>query len=122
MKSILLIDDDQAIREGIKELLATQWPNVLIFEAENGARGVEMAILKRPSLIILDGNMPIMTGYQMVMLLRQMETVAETPILSLTAADPENPAIRLMIDGSDDYLRKPFNPDTFLQVVGRFLV
>ena len=121
MKVILIIEDEKMLREGMKELLLSTWPNLTIFEATNGAIGIELAILQKPSLIIVDGNMPILTGYQLVLLLKEMKTVAHIPLIAVTAATLTNPAARLMVETCDAYLPKPFDAEKFIETVRQFL-
>lgn len=121
MKKILLIDNSQPIREAIKDLLWLKWPDLTIWEAPNGARGIELAILNQPNLILLDGNMPVLTGYQMVLLLKQMSSVKNIPCIAVTGADPENPLIRVMIDHCQGYVPKPFDSKVLLNLVEKHL-
>jgi len=121
MKVVLIIEDESALREGMKDLLLATWPNITILEAANGALGIELAILEKPSLIIVDGVMPILTGYQLVLLLKAMKTVAHIPLIAVTALRQDNPAVRLMIETCDAYIPKPFETNKFIEVVGQYL-
>ena len=121
MKSILIIDDEDIVRDAIREILLLEWPDLTIYEAANGAIGIETAVLSQPNLIILDGNMPILTGFQMVLLLREMKTVAHIPIIAITASSTLNAAVRLMIESSNAYVPKPFDVSVLLTAVSQFL-
>ena len=118
---ILIIEDDNAIRESMRELLLAEWPAHEVLEATNGAEGIESAILERPALIIVDGELPILTGFQLVFLLRQMKSTRQIPLLSITGADPQIPVVKLMIESCDAYLPKPFMVPALLTAVGRLL-
>lgn len=119
--SVLIIDDDADIRKGIAALLQMEWPDMVLLEAANGAVGVEWAILKQPDLILLDGEMPIMTGHQMVMMFKMMPSVAHIPLLAITGADPENPIVAGMVDLCQAYLPKPFRAEALLETVRSLL-
>ena len=73
-------------------------------------RAVEAAISDPPDLIILDVNMPGMSGFDVLAIIKKDENLAHIPVLMLTAlADIDNRVIGLGL-GADDYLAKPFSP------------
>lgn len=118
---VLIIEDNTAVRQSIRELLLAEWPDHEILEAANGAEGIESAVLEKPALIIVDGELPILTGFQLVFLLRQMNSTRQIPLLSITGADPQIPVVRLMIESCDAYLPKPFAVPALLTAVGQLL-
>ncbi len=105
-KKILVIEDETAIREIVKDYF-----NRLDFEvsiAVNGKEGLFDAIIKKPDIIICDLMMPEMDGYEVLKHVRQHEEIGDTPFILLTAKT-EHADIRLgMKGGADDYLTKPF--------------
>lgn len=118
---VLIIEDNTFIRQSICEVLYLEWPHILCLEAANGAEGIESAILEKPTLIIVDGELPVLTGFQLVFLLRQMQSTAHIPLLSITGADQENPVVQIMIKTCDDFLPKPFDSNHLLTAVSRLL-
>ncbi|AUI67300.1 response regulator [Beggiatoa leptomitoformis] len=82
-KSVMVIDDDESMREGVSILLETDgWQ---VFGAENGRIALEHIDDVNPSLILLDLNMPIMNGFEFVTRLRIIEKWRTTPVIVLTA-------------------------------------
>ncbi|MBE9228809.1 response regulator [Phormidium sp. LEGE 05292] len=115
MTKILLIEDEEAIRENILELL-----NLENFEAiavENGSKGVQLAKEKKPDLIICDVSMPELDGYGVLQALRSEPATAMIPFIFLTAlADKANNRKGMEL-GADDYLTKPCRPIELLNAI-----
>lgn len=118
---VLIIEDNTFIRQSIRDVLYLEWPHIFYLEAANGAEGIELAILEKPALIIVDGELPVLTGFQLVFLLRQMQSTTHIPLLSITGADPENPVVQIMIETCDGFLPKPFDSNHLLTAVSRLL-
>lgn len=100
---IMVVDDDQDIREVIQVLLSSEGYNVI--EASNGKEALEL-VNDDTDLIILDVMMPEMNGYQACVLLREK---TKAPILFLTAKGQDSDKTLGFSSGGDDYLTKPFS-------------
>lgn len=101
MPKILVIEDNNLIRESVLEIL-----NLRGFEAvgaENGKLGVELAIAQIPDLILSDVMMPELNGFEVFAILRSHPATASIPFIFLTASEMEK-ALELKADG---YLKKP---------------
>lgn len=109
-KKILIIEDDEDIREGVRLLLESEEFSVI--EAKNGAEGLE---LLRPdtALIILDIMMPGMNGLRTC---EEIRKVSNVPVLFLTAKARESDKLIGLMAGGDDYLAKPFS---YAELLGR---
>ena len=83
MKSILVIDDNQDIRDNTAEILELAGYQVLT--AENGKRGVDLAIKEKPAVIICDIMMPELDGYGVLHMLRKNTETQNIPFIFLTA-------------------------------------
>jgi DNA-binding response OmpR family regulator len=105
MKSILIIEDDPAIAEGLKTTFEANHYNVR--HESDGAEGFEAAKDISVDLIILDLMLPSMNGEDICSQLRQ--TGIGTPILMLTSKDQEMDKVLGLEIGADDYLTKPFS-------------
>ncbi len=103
---ILVIEDDQNIRENIQELLEAKGYKVYI--SSNGKQGVLDAIDCRPHLIVCDVMMPKMDGYKVLEYVRKTSTIQNTPFIFLTARVDKADIRQGMELGADDYLTKPF--------------
>lgn len=102
-KNILVVDDDNEIREGIRILLGSDEYSIL--EAENGSRALEL-LSETIDLVILDIMMPGFSGLRVCEEIRKTSTV---PILFLTAKAQESDKLIGLTAGGDDYLAKPFS-------------
>src|SRR2546421_2634285 len=109
MKKILVIDDEEWLREMVH--LALQQKGFDVVEAENGARGIELARKELPDLILCDVNMEKMNGYGALSSLRNEPSTASIPFILMTGL-ADNAGMRHGMElGADDYLPKPFTID-----------
>lgn len=101
--TILIIEDDEDIRESVKILLENEGFHVI--EADNGMDGLHQ-ISEDTDLVILDIMMPGISG---IKICEQIRKISYVPILFLTAKSSENDKIIGFTAGADDYLVKPFS-------------
>jgi DNA-binding NarL/FixJ family response regulator len=105
MKKILIIEDEPEMRRNLATILRLEHYQSLT--AENGRRGVEVALKEHPDLILCDVMMPELDGYGVLKALRDRPATEATPFIFLTAKG-EKPDIRAGMNlGADDYLTKP---------------
>src|SRR5256885_567088 len=115
MKKILVIDDEEWLREMVH--LALQEKGFDVVEAENGARGIELARKELPDLILCDVNMEKMNGYGALSSLRNEPSTASIPFILMTGL-ADNAGMRHGMElGADDYLPKPFTIDALYAAV-----
>ncbi len=103
-KTILVVDDEKAIRHLLDINLSKEGYNVI--EAEDGAQAVEVAIEKKPDLILLDVMIPKFDGLTVC---KKIKSIMNVPILMVTAKDSELDKILGLELGADDYVTKPFS-------------
>ena len=115
MNKILVIEDQQAVRENIVERLNAE--NFETISAENGIDGLLLARDHRPDLIICDVMMPELDGYGVLTLLRQDPLTATIPFIFLTAKADKVDLRQGMQLGADDYLTKPFTKADLLGAI-----
>jgi two-component system cell cycle response regulator CtrA len=102
---ILLVEDDPTTSRSI-ELMLTH-ANLNVYATDLGEEGIDLAKLYDYDLILLDLNLPDMTGHEV---LRQLRTARiETPILILSGDDATESKLKGFGFGADDYLTKPFH-------------
>jgi CheY-like chemotaxis protein len=112
--SILVVEDDQDIREAVAELLELEGYSVS--SASNGQEGLNvLATLRQPCLVLLDLMMPVLTGYEFLERLRITGTQSLVPVLIMTASH-----VTELPDGAAGLLRKPVEMTHLLQAVARF--
>ena len=114
-KTILVIDDNNDIRENTAEIL--ELAGYKTYTAENGKRGVELATKERPSVIVCDIMMPELDGYGVLHLLRKNPDTQNIPFIFLTAKTERSDFRKGMEMGADDYITKPFDDIELLNAV-----
>ncbi len=105
VKSVLVVEDDPAVARLVRLYLAQAGYEVLA--AEDGAEGLRIALEKRPTLVVLDLNLPGMDGIDVCKNLRASSDVS---IIMVTARVEEEDRLRGLNIGADDYVTKPFSP------------
>jgi CheY-like chemotaxis protein len=114
-KTILVIEDNTDIRENTAEILELAGYNAL--SAENGKKGVDIALREKPEVIICDIMMPELDGYGVLHLLRKNPATESTPFIFLTAKTERSDFRKGMEMGADDYITKPFDDSELLAAV-----
>jgi CRP-like cAMP-binding protein len=119
MEKVLIIEDNDGIRENTEELL--QLANYQVFSAANGKIGVEIALRENPDLILCDIVMPVLDGFGVLNTLRNNPATHSTPFIFMTALAEKEDLRKGMQLGADDFIVKPFNDTDLLQSVERRL-
>jgi CRP-like cAMP-binding protein/CheY-like chemotaxis protein len=115
MKKILLVEDNEDIRNNTAEIL--ELSNYKVIAAENGKTGIEKAIEHKPDLIICDIMMPELDGYGVLHAIHKNDAIKNTPFIFLTAKTERSDFRKGMELGADDYLTKPFTGTELLNAV-----
>src|ERR1700741_2588151 len=115
MKKILLIEDNDGIRENTAEIL--ELANYRVIQAEDGKIGVGKAIEYCPDLIICDIMMPVLDGYGVLHAVHKNEAIKNTPFIFLTAKTERSDFRKGMELEQDAYIPKPFNGTKLLNAV-----
>lgn len=106
--SILVVDDEAAIRDMLSIALEAADYNVL--QAENAQQAHACIIDRHPDLVLLDWMMPGTTGLELLRRLKRDELTEKIPVIMLTAKAEEDSKISGLDSGADDYIAKPFSP------------
>ncbi|MCX6959908.1 MAG: response regulator [Verrucomicrobia bacterium] len=117
---ILTVDDSKTIRMILTRLFRPFACE--LYEAGNGEEALAVAGREKPSLIILDYNMPVMDGVTMLRLLREDEDLKKTPVIMLTADSSTEIISTVARLGVRDYITKPFNEDQLLVKASRLII
>lgn len=115
MKTILLIEDNIDIRENTAEIL--ELSNYKVYTAEDGKRGVALALEHKPDLIVCDIMMPVLDGYGVIHMLQKNPETKNIPFIFLSAKAERAEIRRGMELGADDYITKPFDGTELLSAV-----
>lgn len=119
MMQLLIVDDEQIERDGMKAILQKSFPSLLINEARNGKMAIEKAKVLKPNLILMDIKMPGING------LEAMETIMQdspdTKFIMVTAYDTFDYMRKAITLGASDYLLKPSKAVDIIEIVGKVL-
>jgi two-component system, sensor histidine kinase and response regulator len=115
MTKILVIDDEDMLREEIVEWLTLEGYEAI--GAADGVEGVNAAVLHQPDLIVCDINMPRLDGYGVLIDVQANSTMRLTPFIFLTARTGLSEIRKGMQLGADDYLTKPFDRLDLLRAI-----
>ncbi|MFH1027907.1 MAG: ATP-binding protein [Pseudomonadota bacterium] len=115
---VLVVEDNRDMNRYISSLLARQYR---VASAFDGEEGLERARSLQPDLLISDMMMPRMSGERMVRELRSQSEMDRLPIIMLSAKSDDELRVRLLENGVQDYLTKPFSDAELLARVGGFL-
>ncbi|HZU32979.1 MAG TPA: response regulator [Candidatus Angelobacter sp.] len=105
MKRILIVDDKASSRELLRTVLEKQ--GYAVAEAGNGDEALEKVRMETPDLILLDLQMPVLNGYEVLGQLRQNAAYATLPVIALTASAMHGDREKALAAGFTGYLTKP---------------
>lgn len=114
---ILIIDDQPSIRFGVRNLLEAEGFSVL--EAETGEQGLSVITNTAPHLVLLDLRLPDADGLDLLPRIKIIDDAL--PVIVLTAHGTIETAIRALKNGAENFLTKPFDPESFLILVAKTL-
>jgi CheY-like chemotaxis protein len=114
MKSILLIEDNIDILENLAEYLELE--GYRVFSANNGDRGIEMALEYMPDLIICDMPRPGIDGYEVLRALINNLSITRIPFIFCTTMNEKTDRSEALESGADEYIIKPFELEAILKI------
>jgi DNA-binding response OmpR family regulator len=115
MATVLVVDDDPAIRQFVCDILELE--GHLVRYASDGFTALSEISRDRPDCVILDVMMPGMSGHEVLATIRQADGGPGLPVVMLTAAADETQSWRAWNGGVDYFLAKPFDPDQLLGIL-----
>lgn len=119
-KSVVLIEDNEQNRYLLTFLLEKSGYEVTC--ANDGARGIELASARAPSVILLDIQLPTMDGYEVARALRSNDALRATPIVAVTSYAMPGDREKALGAGCTGYIEKPINPETFVTELERIII
>ena len=116
---VLVVDDSLAMRKIIKNILIKTGITDIV-EAEDGREALEILNMEDDiDLVLLDWNMPEMTGLEFVEAVRSDDRFDKMPIIMVTANTSKNEIIRAIGAGVNNYVAKPFTPEVLMEKIER---
>jgi two-component system cell cycle response regulator DivK len=119
MKTILYVEDNELNRKIVRDLLKRTTYQVV--EAFDGEAGVAMALEKRPDLILMDIQLPKISGMEAMRRLRADAATAKTPIIAITSFALSGDEQKAKEAGATAYLAKPYSPFDLLNLIRKLL-
>jgi two-component system chemotaxis response regulator CheY len=119
MKSCLIVDDSRVIRKVSRHILETL--GFAVREAENGRDALDRCAEEMPDVVLLDWNMPVMSGIEFITHLRQRDGGGAPKVVFCTTENDVSHIRQAISAGADEYVMKPFDHETLqikLQLVG----
>lgn len=113
--TILIIDDNDDLRENTAELLSLGGYKTLV--AEDGKKGVSLVLSNKPDLVVCDIMMPGLDGYGVLHLVRKNPETENIPFIFLTAKTERSDFRKGMEMGADDYITKPFEEHELMNAI-----
>lgn len=121
VQCVLCIDDNPVNLKLLAQMLGLR-KNIHLLTSHTPELGIELALAHRPQLILLDINMPIMDGWQVLKIFKADARLKDIPVLAVTANALPRDIERGRAAGFADYLTKPLNVGQFLNSIDRYLV
>ena len=118
-KTILYVEDNEANRMIVRDLLKRT--KYTLIEAYDGEAGVAMALEKRPDLILMDIQLPKISGMEAMRQLRAEAATATTPIIAITSFALSGDDQKAKEAGATAYLSKPYSPFDLLKLIRKHL-
>ncbi len=119
-KKILVVDNTELIANSICDTLIPAGYDVAA--ALDGAEGIERVKREKPDLVLLEADMPGMSGFEVCRILRDEESNNLMPIIILTDGNDEEDKLKGLELGADDYVKTPFNPRELLARIRNTLI
>jgi len=114
-KTILYVEDNEMNRKIVRDLL--KHTTYLLLEAPDGEAGVAMALERRPDLILMDVQLPKVSGFEATRALRAEPAMADTPIIAITSFALAGDDAKARAAGATAYLAKPYSPFELLDMI-----
>ncbi len=118
-ETILIVDDNEANLRLINAVLKTR--GYALLEAMSGEAALEMLAAQRPALVLMDVQMPGLSGTDVARMIRAMPTLADLPLIAITAMAMKGDREEILAAGFNDYLAKPYKMGDLLSLVARWL-
>jgi CheY-like chemotaxis protein len=115
---VLIVEDHPTMREAMRMVLADE--GFTVDEAADGVRALELVASDRPDLVLLDLNIPGVSGPELLEALKATPSTSGIPIVVVTAEEEEGRRAAMQA-GAKDYLTKPFSPRALVQTVEQVL-
>lgn len=116
---VIVADDDKVVHSVLKIFM--EQANFVVHSAFDGQQAMEMAEADPPDIIVLDGMMPKLNGFELLKLWQRHPTLAKIPVIMLTAKPEEYANEDAIGNGAVEFLTKPFNPNAVVNLIREYV-
>ena len=118
MSTILIVEDNEKNMKLVRDIL--QFKGYQTLEAVTGNQGVALAVEHRPDLILMDIQLPDITGIEALRIIREDASIATTPVVAVSASVMPDEQQKIVASGFDAYVTKPIDLKHFVATVEKF--
>ncbi len=118
-KRILMVEDTEDNRQILRDLFAAT--DYELIEATDGAKGLAMAQMHKPDLILMDIQLPVLDGYEVTRRIKENPDLRHIPVIAVTSYALSGDEAKARAAGCDAYIAKPFSPRLLLAKVRELL-
>jgi two-component system cell cycle response regulator DivK len=119
MSTILIVEDNEKNMKLVRDILRHNGHETL--EATTGVEGVNLAVVKRPDLVLMDIQLPDIDGIEALRRIREVPDLDAMPVVAVSASVMPDDQHKIVTSGFDAFVTKPINLKQFLETVRRFL-
>ncbi|MBI3419156.1 MAG: response regulator [Proteobacteria bacterium] len=118
-KTVLVVEDNELNTKLFRDLLISKGHRVL--ETREGKEALRLAHDEHPDLILMDIQLPEISGYDLIKMIKKDSAIAKIPVIAVTAFAMKGDEEKIRQSGCEDYLAKPISISSFLQTVQSYL-
>jgi two-component system chemotaxis response regulator CheY len=119
MKNVMIIDDSRIMRNIVKNIFTTLKISCNYLEAGDGAEALKLLGAEKTDLILLDWNMPNLSGIQFLKKVKAMDQYKKIPVIMVTSEAAKLNVVEAIKAGVTAYITKPINERVFLEKISR---
>jgi two-component system chemotaxis response regulator CheY len=121
MKTVLVVDDSRIMRNIVKNYFSDQKIPCHYIEAENGSEALDLLMTQPVDLVLLDWNMPKLSGIDFLKKVRGINKYTKLPIIMVTSESARYNVIEALKIGATDYIIKPINGKLFAEKISKVI-
>jgi len=122
MKTVMVVDDSRIMRNIVKNTFSEMKIPCRFLEAGNGREALQLLMANTVHLILLDWNMPELSGLDFLKQVRALDQYKELPIIMVTSESAKYNVIEALKHGATDYIIKPVNEKTFMEKLSKVTI
>jgi two-component system cell cycle response regulator DivK len=118
-KTILIVEDNELNAKLFRDLLTSKGHRII--ETREGKEAIRLAHAEKPDLILMDIQLPEISGLDLIKMMKEDESLKTIPIIAITAFAMKGDEEKIRLSGCNDYLAKPISVATFLSTTQKYL-